>query len=72
MSKECQDLKDSFCNAHDDEDTHEGPGHEENRSLNLSLLEEEADNACRKNSKAPYGQRGKKDQSQIPQGHDLL
>ncbi len=70
--KECQDFKDSFCNTHDDKNTHEGPGHEENRPLNLSFLEKETDNACRKNPKAPYGQRGEKNQSQIPQGHNLL
>jgi len=70
-SKEGEDLEDSTCNSHDNENTDQGACHQENRAFHPSFLEKEADDARRKNSKPSNRKSGKQDQSDIPQGHHL-
>ena len=43
--KEGNDLKDPFCNAHDDENTYEGAGHQENSSFNPPFFKKETNDA---------------------------
>ena len=53
--KERDYLKDPICDTHDDENTYEGTGHQENGSFKPPFFKKEANDACRKNSKPRMG-----------------
>ena len=72
MLKQSQNLKDPLGDSHDDENTYEGAGHQENGSFNPPFFKKETNDACWKDSKTPNGKSRKQDQSHIPQGHHFF
>jgi hypothetical protein len=67
-----KNLDRSLGNAHDDEDSQEGADHQEDRSLQLSLLQEETDDTPRENPEAPNRKGRQKDQSHVSEGQHFF